>query len=99
MAKIIGHYFDEVGEYSTFSVSGLQETANLYVRTNETLSNAPDTMNNWEALNKCHLGRLLPAGNGVFAMYALQEDLPRFEQKVAAALFFRQNVRIAAWKG
>jgi hypothetical protein len=94
MATLIGHYCDESGTYSTFTVTRLRETANLYVRTDETLSDAPVPCDNWEALNKCHLGRLRPVGDNIFTMYCLSEDLPGFEEKVSAALSFRQNTKI-----
>jgi hypothetical protein len=93
MARITGHYFDG-GEYSTFTVERLQETANLYVWTDETMSDAFDMPDNWEALNKCHLGRLRPIGDGIYTMYCLQEDLPRFKEKVAASVSFRQIFKI-----
>jgi hypothetical protein len=98
MAQLIGHYYDESGVYSTFNISELQETYNLYVRTNETLSNAPDALDNWEALSKCHLGRLRPVGDRIFTMYALQEDLLRFEEKVTATLSFRQSIKMVTKK-
>ncbi|MCL2639004.1 MAG: hypothetical protein FWD48_11625 [Oscillospiraceae bacterium] len=94
MIKIIGHYYNESGIYSTFNLSRLQETANLYVRTDETLSDAPDALDNWEALNKSHLGRLRPLKSGGYTMYLLQEDLPYFKGKVEATLAFRQNIKI-----
>ncbi|MCL2637308.1 MAG: hypothetical protein FWD48_02960 [Oscillospiraceae bacterium] len=94
MTQLIGHYYDENRIYSTFCVSELHETANLYVRTDETLSDATDTLDNWEALNKSHLGRLRPLKSGGYTMYLLQEDLSRFKEKVEAALAFRQNVKI-----
>ena len=94
MIKITGHYFNGAGEYSTFTVNELQETGALYIRTGKTVNNAPDNVDNWEALNKCHLGRLRPLKGVGYTMYLLQEDLPRFKEKVAAALSFRQNVKI-----
>ena len=94
MTQLIGHYYDENGIYSTFTVAGLQETSNLYIRTDETLSGTPDTLDNWEALNKNHLGRLRSLKSGGYTMYLLQEDLPRFKEKVKAALAFRQNIKI-----
>jgi hypothetical protein len=99
MAQLIGHYYDENGVYGTFNVSGLQETSNLYIRTDETLNDTPNALDDWKALNKCHLGRLRPVNNNIFTMYTLEEDLPRFEEKVTAALSFRQNIRIIAGKG
>jgi hypothetical protein len=98
MAQLVGHYYDENGVYNTFNVMGLQETSNLYVKTDETLSNAPDALDNWEALNKCHLDRLRPVGDNIFTMYALEEDLLRFEEKVTTALSFRQNIKIVTIK-
>jgi len=94
MTQLIGHYCDENGIYSTLTVTGLQETSNLYIGTSETLSNAPDTLDDWEALNKNHLGRLRPLKNGGYTMYLLREDLPRFKEKVEIALAFRQNIKI-----
>jgi len=94
MAKIIGHYFGADGEYSSFVVNELQETTNLYVRTDETLSDAPAALDNWEALNKCHLGKLRPVSQNFFTMYTLQEDLPRFKEKVEAVLAFRHNIKM-----
>jgi len=99
VAQLIGHYYDEKGVFGTFCISGLRETSNLYVKTDETQSNAPDVLDNWEAFNKYQLGRLQLVGDGSFTMYALKEDLLRFKEKVTAALSFRQNVRIAAGKG
>jgi hypothetical protein len=94
MAKIIGHYFNSSGEYSVFIVDELRETGTLYVRTYDTISYAPDAVDNWESLNKGHLGRLRPLKGGGYSMYLLQEDLPRFKEKVEAALSFRQNIKI-----
>ena len=96
MKKLIGHYFDGHDEYSIFVVEGLKETTGLYVRTDETLSGAPNSFDNWKAFNKCHLGRLRPHEGGIFTMYCLREDLPHFKEKVTASLNFRQNVKIAA---
>ena len=94
MTQLIGHYYDENGIYSTFTVTGLQETSNLYVRTDETPTGAPHMLDNWDALNKNHLGRLRSLKSGGYTMYLLHEDLPRFKEKVEAALSFRQNIRI-----
>jgi hypothetical protein len=94
MAKIIGHYFDGVSKYSTFSLDELRETGALYIRTHDTINNALDVFDNWEALNKNHLGLLRPLKSGGYTMYLLHEDLPRFKEKVEVALSFWQNIRI-----
>ncbi|MCL2698084.1 MAG: hypothetical protein FWE74_08390 [Oscillospiraceae bacterium] len=94
MAKLVGHYFDGNGKYSTFIIEGLRETYNLFLKTDETSGNAPDMSDNWEALNKCHLGRLRRHWNGVYTMYCRQEDLPMFTEKVAASLSFRRKIQI-----
>jgi hypothetical protein len=86
MAKLIGHHYDGNGNYSVFIVEGLRETRNLFIKTDETSDSFPDKSDNWDALNKCHLGKLRPLGSGTFAMYCLSESLEDFKSKVSKRL-------------
>jgi hypothetical protein len=90
MAKVFWHCYDGKG-YKTFIVDRLRETNNLYIKTDETKGDTPDS---WDALNnKCHL-RKLREPHGVYTMYCLQEELPHFKEKVEASLNFRKNIKI-----
>jgi hypothetical protein len=71
-----------------------RKTSNLYIRTDETLSDTTDALDDWEVLNKCQLGKRRPLDDNIFTMYALEEDLACFEEKVTATFSFWRNVRI-----
>ena len=94
MTKLICHYYEKSGVYSIFTVAGLEETDNLFKRTESTNSNEPDSVDIWEAFNKCHLGKLLPQKNKAYVMYGLEEDLTLFKEKIEATVLFKQNVNI-----
>jgi hypothetical protein len=93
MAKLIGHYYDGNGKYNVFIIEGLRETHNLYLKTDQTSGGAPNQSDNWDALNKCHLGKLRPHASGIFTMYCLSENLSRFKDKVTAINIKRMKIK------
>jgi len=89
MVKIIGHCYDGK-EYKTFIIDKLRETQNLYIKTDETTGDTPDI---WDAFNIHDLGKLRQR-HGLYTMYCLEEEMPRFKEKVEASLIFHQNIKI-----
>lgn len=94
-AKLIGHCFNLQAGYKRFEVDCLKETDKQYAKVNgKTVDETPGGLYEyWRVLRKDELGNLRQPGFGVFTMYTVQEDMPRFKELVIAALSERVRLK------
>ena len=89
MAKLIAHYYNSrKGEYKSFEIDGLKETAKQYSRPSAAAMSSPGQY--WSVMAKAEIDKLRPEYGGYY-MYSLQDNMERFKELVIANLEQKAN--------